>query len=93
MDIPVWTLPDRLRKARQHAGLRQADIAPLLFVGRSTIAAWENGVHQPGELQLMRWSDVTDVPLPWIKYGIGGSPSPTGGTTDRYPLLPVLVAA
>ncbi len=39
-------LGERLRKARQEAGLTQEDLAKRLDVSRQTISSWENGISQ-----------------------------------------------
>ena len=38
---------DKLRKLRQEQGLTQAQLAEALFVSRSTVAKWENGLGLP----------------------------------------------
>lgn len=78
--IPTWTLGDRLRKAREHAGYaRQQDIADELHVSRSAVAGWENGTHAPSYLALYRWAEVTDVPLEWLRDGDPGGDGGDGG--------------
>lgn len=41
-------LKDKLRKLRQDKGLTQAQLAEAIFVSRSTVAKWENGLGLPG---------------------------------------------
>lgn len=67
--IPTWTLGDRLRKAREAADLRQEDLAPHLHVARATVASWENDKHAPSYLAIMKWAELTDVPLDWLAEG------------------------
>ena len=38
---------NRLREARQHAGLTQGQLASLVGVAKSTMAGYENGVSEP----------------------------------------------
>ena len=42
-------LKDKLKKLRQDKGMTQAQLAEALFVSRSTIAKWENGLGLPSE--------------------------------------------
>jgi transcriptional regulator with XRE-family HTH domain len=67
--IPTWTFGERLRKAREDAGLTQTEMAAHFRCGRSTIAGWEGGAHHPDYLALKGWAEVTDVPLGWIEHG------------------------
>jgi len=78
--IPTWTLGDRLRKAREAAGLHQSDMAPHFGRGRSTIAGWENDQHRPGKLEVEKWAEVTGAPLWWLQ-GFDGD---TASVTHRY---------
>ena len=40
-------LKDKLKKLRLERGLTQAQLAENLFVSRSTVAKWENGLGLP----------------------------------------------
>lgn len=42
-------MKDKLRMLRQDRGMTQAQLAETLFVSRSTVAKWENGLGLPGE--------------------------------------------
>lgn len=64
--VPAWTLGDRLRKSREHAGLTQGALADLVHAKDSTISGWERDQHRPSRLALIRWSEVCDVPLWWL---------------------------
>ena len=35
--VPMWTQADRLRKAREHAGLEQGEFALAIGVSRNTV--------------------------------------------------------
>ena len=89
--IPQWDLGDRLRKAREHAGIRShAEMAERLsergiVVGRTTISNWETGATRPGrkdhpiEDVIDAWSDVTGVDREWLMWAARESnPEPTG---------------
>jgi DNA-binding XRE family transcriptional regulator len=67
--IPLWTLGDRLRKAREQAGLRQDDLAAILGLSSATISNYEKGLRHPrgGELALIeRWAEETCVDRDWL---------------------------
>ena len=64
--IPSWTLGERLRKAREDAGLAQVDVAREMRIGRSTVANWENGTNKPSYLAVEKLSMMTGVPLWWL---------------------------
>lgn len=40
-------MKDKLKKLRQEKGMTQAQLAEALFVSRSTVAKWENGLGLP----------------------------------------------
>lgn len=63
--IPEWTLADRLRKARETAGLSQGQLAAILGVARNTVTNYEGGGS--AKIYVVRaWATATNVPLAWI---------------------------
>jgi transcriptional regulator with XRE-family HTH domain len=71
-EVPEWTLGDRLRKAREHAGLSQEQMARLLHVSPATISNWETGARHArgGEINMARrWAKETRVPETWLLVG------------------------
>lgn len=66
MPLPTWTLQDRIRKAREHAGLKQDELAQKLDTTRQTLGRWENGSHTPTEKNLQALAEATGVPLDWF---------------------------
>lgn len=62
-----WTFGDRLRKAREAAGLEQADMARKFGVSAAAVSKWERGA-QPRNLFAVasKWAEETDVPLDWL---------------------------
>lgn len=66
MQTPTWTFQDRLRKAREHAGLNQSALAEKLEVAPGTIQRWETGVRSPSKKSLQALAEVTGVPLEWF---------------------------
>lgn len=64
---PEWTLGDRLRKAREVAGMRQEDLAGALHISRTAIAGWENDKHVPSWAAVKLWAELTGVDLAWLE--------------------------
>lgn len=81
--VPQWTLGDRLRKARESAGLEQTELAQSLGASRKTIGNAERGQHQPRRSLVMAWALATNVPVRWLM--TGESPS-SGDDGDSQPL-------
>ncbi|MCW2693958.1 MAG: hypothetical protein JWM67_2562 [Mycobacterium sp.] len=67
--IPQWTLGDRLRKARQYAGLEQKHLAEAMGLSPASIGSYENDATKPKLLVLKAWSAETGVPLVWLQNG------------------------
>lgn len=65
---PVWTLGDRLAKAREHAGLTQEEMAERMGVSHSSIAKYENDAAQPRQFltRMQEWADICEVELNWL---------------------------
>ena len=71
-----WTLGDRLRKAREVAGLTQGEVADGLRArgikcrGHSTVSMWETGTQPRNILTVIEaWAEVCDVPAEWLLVG------------------------
>lgn len=64
---PMWTLGDRLAKAREHAGISAQDMAARLGVGRNTISNWENDRVSVSRAAILAYASVTGVPSWWIE--------------------------
>ncbi len=64
--VPVFSLGERIRKAREDQGLSQQQFAKLLDVDRKTVSNWEGSRNQPRYGDLMLISSVTDVSLQWL---------------------------
>lgn len=63
---PTWSLGDRLRKARETAGLDQRALAARAGISRATISNAERGVGNPNLATLQAWAAACDVPVSWI---------------------------
>ncbi len=63
---PVWTLADRLRKARSLTGKTQEALAAAIHVDPNTVSNAERGAHRPTEIVLHQWAEVCGVPYEWL---------------------------
>lgn len=77
--VPVWTLSDKLRKARETAGLSQTVLAEVTGMSRRTISAYETGDGRPRRPQLIAWAMATGVPLSWLEDTPSRPHGPAGG--------------
>lgn len=66
--IPQWTLGDRLRKAREHAGMDQEELALRIGVSRGTVSNYElgRGTRPPKVVVLRAWANECGVPYEWL---------------------------
>lgn len=105
--IPEWTMGDRLRKAREAAGLEQQELAQKIGVARTTISNAEKGKVNPRQIVINSWSLATGVPVQWLQNGETPTGGPGGGNftmcarrdsnsqpSDWYPdvLRPAIIA-
>lgn len=67
---------DRLRKAREDAGLSQAQLAVAIGISRNTVSNAELGDRTPLQITLRAWAEATGVPLQWLVTGTIGSGGP-----------------
>lgn len=67
--VPQWSVQDRLRKAREHAGLTQLELAESIGVARNSVSNYESGATKPRQIVLNQWSLATGVPLSWLQLG------------------------
>jgi DNA-binding XRE family transcriptional regulator len=72
--IPAWTLGDRLRKARETAGLSQAELAADIGISRASVVNYEVDRYTPSRPVLLSWALRTGVPLTWL----AGAAAPGG---------------
>lgn len=79
--IPVWTIGDRLGKAREWAELTQQQIADTLGVGRRSIVRYERSESPPRSI-ILAYQAVTGVPAWWI---LGEEPTDPADI-EGYPL-------
>ena len=84
--IPAWNIHDRCRKAREVAGLDQAQLAERIEVSRATISNYETGfVTKLRPIVLRQWALATGVPIEWLRDGESPHPrSPGGADADKW---------
>jgi transcriptional regulator with XRE-family HTH domain len=70
-DIPAWTRADRLRKAREHAGMQQQELADRIGISRNSVGNYEAGRTAPRRIVLNAWALATGVPMSWLETGAG----------------------
>ena len=64
-----WDTADRMRKAREVAGLSQGQMAERLSIARSSVVNYER--RHTATLPAIRkaWAEACDVPLEWLLTG------------------------
>lgn len=82
LEVPTWTLGDRLRKAREHAGIKREAMAAVFGVTPGAISHWENDRQRPRDLLAVAngWAVETGVPVQWL----------LGVSTSMYESTPAL---
>lgn len=79
--VPAWSVGDRIRKARESAGLDQHQLAEITGIARSTISNYERGSTRPSKAYVKSIGLATAVDHVWIWTG---SPSgPPGEQANR----------
>jgi transcriptional regulator with XRE-family HTH domain len=74
----VWTLSDRIKKAREVTGLSQKDLAEKTGISMSTISNYESGATSPRKAQITLIAWATGVDRGWLETGIATPTSPDG---------------
>ena len=83
--VPNWTLSDRVRKAREHSGLKQAELAERVGMARTSLARIEQGKTDPRRTTLIAIAFATGVDLGWLQNGETPAPdTPGGGEVVRH---------
>lgn len=59
----LYSLGNLIQARRVQRGLTQRQLAALCGVGHTTVQYWEQGLHDPGMLQLKRIAAFCDLPL------------------------------
>lgn len=88
------TLGERLAKSRKVAGLTQTQMAELTGIGKRSIVRYEDDEAVPSLPRLLKWANVTDVPISWLidetftekdLQGYLGHPALRGGSPQVTP--------
>lgn len=66
MNTPAWTFQDRLRKAREHAGMTQSELAEATGVSLNSLNRYEKGQRSPGDEIVRSIATATGVSLEWF---------------------------
>ena len=74
--VPTFDLPDRLRKARESAGLDQVQLSEQIGISRTSISAAERGSTKPRKAVLIAWAFATRVPFEWLMTGSTNNETP-----------------
>lgn len=64
--IPSINLGKRLEIAREHAGMRQGDLANVLGIQRTAISKYEQEKQRPTRAIVMAWALATGVRFDWL---------------------------
>jgi transcriptional regulator with XRE-family HTH domain len=64
--IPEWTTGDRLRKAREDAGIGVAEMALQLGVSRNMVTNYEHDRNDVSVQKLVAWATVTNTDITWL---------------------------
>lgn len=67
--VPVWTVADRIRKARESAGMSQTDLANVTSISRRSLSSYEASATTPRRPQLVVIALATGVPVAWLDKG------------------------
>jgi len=65
-EIPIWTLSDRLRKAREHADLGQKELGEKMGISHQAISKWESGRSNPSTSRLTEFAKIVNVDIRWL---------------------------
>ena len=76
------TLPNRLRVARDFAGMSQGDLAERAELSRTTVSAAEAGLKTPARATITVWAFACGVDVEWLRTGNETAPSPDGDGAD-----------
>lgn len=84
LHIPRWTFADRLRKAREDAGYRQAELAERIGISTRSVGKYESGAADPRRPTILSWAIATGVPVEWLTEGQDTTDDLGFKALDRY---------
>ena len=76
------SIGDRIRRAREAAGLSGAQLARRLGVKTQTVTSWETGRSEPRANRLTMLAGFLAVSPTWLLYGLGDSPDDDPMSTE-----------
>lgn len=79
----VFGQTDRLRAAREQAGLSQSDLAHITGISLKSVTRYEAGDTRPRRPQLIAWAMATGFGLEWLETGKAPSPDDDGAEVRR----------
>ena len=82
---------ERLKNAREAAGMSRESIAGRVGVKVETIEHWESGKVQPRANRLQTLASLLNVPLLWLLGGSQQVPDPSAGVRNRDLMLQKIV--
>lgn len=83
--VPEWNVSDRVRKAREFAGLKQEELATEIGMSRGGLAKIEQQKSTPRRTTLIAIAFATGVALEWLEYGeTPAGDNPGGGSAVRH---------
>ncbi|WP_346016026.1 helix-turn-helix transcriptional regulator [Corynebacterium auriscanis] len=77
--VPTWDIIDRVIKARRTAGLKQAELAEMIGIARTTLAGIEQGKRTPRRTEIIAIAFATGVDLGWLETGKTPTENNPGG--------------
>lgn len=83
--IPQWTLGDRLRKARETAGVSVEEMAADIGRSERTVRNYENETTRAPLLVIRQYGFRCRVPFEWLNGGPGPDQGDTMPVTIGYP--------
>ena len=78
---------ERLKNAREAAGMSRKHMAGRIGVKLGTVESWESGTLAPRANRLSMLANMLNVPLLWLLAGSQHPPDPTAGVSQRELLL------
>lgn len=62
----IRPIPERMRRARQLAGMSQIELARYLRMTDRQVSRWEQGYSSPTVKSLRLFSNLTGASIPWL---------------------------
>lgn len=62
----MWTLGDKIAKARRFAGLEQDELGSAVGVSRALVSKWERDKSEPTVSQVRSIAQATGVSFEWL---------------------------